>query len=341
MPHAASLLRILAIFAALLATSAAHAQLFRAYLSSNGSDSNNCTVAAPCRLLPAAINAVADGGEIWILNSANYNATSVSINKSLTILAVPGALGSLVATGTSAIMIATPGVKVALRNISIGPLPGANDASGIVMTAGLSLTLENCLIANLPLDGIRVETLATLSLSDTNIRDNRNSGVVLKNGAVGTIIRGAISGHSYYAIYMSGDADNTTTAVHITGATINSNNIGLIAISTNNSAAIKISAGNSHFVGNGLYALGGQSASSSGIGGPVWLSVSDNVIANNGIGIAAIHPGVKVWASGNMVSGNSSFGFSNDGGLFESAGNNALRNNATDTSGTINVIATR
>lgn len=110
-----------AIVALLGASGAAHAQgLFRAYLSSTGSDANACTVAAPCRLLPAALTAVANGGEIWILNSANYNTAPVAITKSVSILAIPGVVGSLIATGaSSALDIDTPGVRVALRNLVI------------------------------------------------------------------------------------------------------------------------------------------------------------------------------------------------------------------------------
>ena len=44
---------LLLLFA--LSSIAAHAQLFRAYLSLNGSDANPCTLVAPCRLLPAAL----------------------------------------------------------------------------------------------------------------------------------------------------------------------------------------------------------------------------------------------------------------------------------------------
>ena len=63
----------LALVFALVLSSAAHAQLFRAYLASDGSDTHPCTLAQPCRLLPAALAAVASGGEIWMLDSANYN----------------------------------------------------------------------------------------------------------------------------------------------------------------------------------------------------------------------------------------------------------------------------
>ena len=58
-----SLSTVLALCAALLAPALANAQgLFRAYIKSTGSDANPCTLAAPCRLLPTALSAVASGG---------------------------------------------------------------------------------------------------------------------------------------------------------------------------------------------------------------------------------------------------------------------------------------
>jgi hypothetical protein len=89
------------LLAACLACASAHAQVFRAYLDASGSDANPCTLAQPCRLLPAALAAVASGGEIWLLGSANYNSGPVAIGKSVTILAVPGAVGSVVALGAT------------------------------------------------------------------------------------------------------------------------------------------------------------------------------------------------------------------------------------------------
>ena len=64
-------MRLALIAAFCLAGATAHAQSFRTYLASYGSDTNPCSVTAPCRLLPAALNAVADGGDIWMLDSAN------------------------------------------------------------------------------------------------------------------------------------------------------------------------------------------------------------------------------------------------------------------------------
>src|SRR5579863_2258690 len=84
----------------LFAVSSAHATgtLQRAYVSSTGSDKHNCALASPCRNLNAALAAVQSGGEIWILDSGNFNDSSpstVTITQSVTILAIPGAAASV------------------------------------------------------------------------------------------------------------------------------------------------------------------------------------------------------------------------------------------------------
>ena len=62
MNHRTVLRRAFAFAVMLLLSATAQAQLFRAYLAVAGNDANPCTVPAPCRLLPAALAAVADGG---------------------------------------------------------------------------------------------------------------------------------------------------------------------------------------------------------------------------------------------------------------------------------------
>src|SRR6476469_4562325 len=122
----------LAVIVAESATSAAHAGLFRAFLSSAGNDANLCTVQQPCRLLPAALNAVNNGGEIWMLDSANFNTATVNITKSVKIFAIPGQMGSIVGSAGDAILINTTG-DVTLRNLQIlnfsGGVNGINVAN--------------------------------------------------------------------------------------------------------------------------------------------------------------------------------------------------------------------
>jgi hypothetical protein len=59
-------------------------------------DAIPCRLTWPCRLLPAARNSVADGGNIWMQGSANCNTETAAIGKSVSILAVPGVVGSIV-----------------------------------------------------------------------------------------------------------------------------------------------------------------------------------------------------------------------------------------------------
>jgi hypothetical protein len=226
-----------------LLSSPAQALLFRAYVASDGNDVHPCTLPLPCRLLPAALAAVADDGEIWMLDSANYNTAPVVVTKSVTILAVPGALGSVVAVGGEAISIATPGVKVALRNLVIVPIPGGAGTSGVVMTSGAKLAIDGCLIANMPNDGIHVEgTNATISVTDSTIRDNGVDGIALVNGPKASITRAMITGSAAgNGVKVFGSAAGTTTIADIADSTMAGNSYGVRVTSNNATALAQVS----------------------------------------------------------------------------------------------------
>jgi hypothetical protein len=319
----------------LLSASTAHAQLFRSYLASTGSDSNPCTLQAPCRLLPAALTAVAAGGEIWMLDSANYNTAPVTVAKSVTILAVPGALGSVVAAGGDALNIGGSSIKVALRNLVIGPLPGGGGNNGVVLGGATELVIENCLIAGLPGSGVFTAFPASVQVTDSTIRDNGVHGVIVSQGARATITRSDISGNSFYGVFVS--AAGTPTFADIADSTMAGNAIAGVWLRSNNlDGTIKVSV---H--GNRISQSGTAVGAGSDAGGAVTLSVTDNVIANNSNGVAGDSAGTRVFVSGNTIIGNL-FGLRTTGaGVIESAGNNALYDNNTDTSGTITVIATK
>jgi len=140
--------RLAFVFVTFAVSFTAHALPFRAYLASYGKDSNPCTVDQPCRLLPAALAAVADGGEIWILDSANFNGGTVDINKSVSIVALPGQLASIVAAGGApAITISTPNVSVGMRNLAFSRNAANPGTYGIEMTDGAALTIEDSTFA--------------------------------------------------------------------------------------------------------------------------------------------------------------------------------------------------
>ncbi len=329
-----------AVAATVFFAAAAQAQLFRAYLAPSplGNDANPCTLPAPCRLLPAALTAVASGGEIWMLDSANYNSAQVEITKSVTILAVPGALGSVVSTtGGNALRIGVAGLKVALRNLVMVPLPGTGGNTGISMPAVSTLTVENCLIANMPGVAIRVNGAGVLRVTDSTIRDNLSGGIVLHSGSRGTITRATVSGNGGTGIFAYATVAGTDTVVDIADSTISGNTSdGFNAFVDGGVVAdINVSIRDSRFVSNGTNGI----SSNGGTGGaPVNVTVSNNIIANNeNAGIVVYNVSGRVMATGNTISGNN-IGLWNTTGLLESAGNNTVRNNAQQTNGTITTV---
>jgi hypothetical protein len=203
---------VIALSFALLVPASVSAQLFRAYLASDGNDANPCTLAAPCRLLPAALAAVADGGEIWMLDSANYNTATVTIGKSVSILAIPGAAGSIVATSGAGVVITAAGLVVALRNLAIVAIPGGGGVYGVYMTGASELTIEQSLIANLPAMGVYVLGAGTVRIADTTIRNGGSYAVWLASGASASISRTQMLDNAFGGVLALGDSATTTTA---------------------------------------------------------------------------------------------------------------------------------
>ena len=304
-----TLLRI-AIAASLLLVSTAHAQLFRAYLASDGSDANPCTVQAPCRLLPAALAAVKDGGEIWIMDSANFNTGPVVIDKSVSILAIPGALGSIVGSGGDAILINTAGVKVSLRNLKILNFSGGQN--GIHMTNGASLKVEGCEIAGFAASsnvGIKVKTPAKVTIVDTLVRDNL-VGIWFDNGSMGDVARTTVVGNASGGIWARPTMDSTVT-VTVTDSVSSNNGFGFgVGGDSTRLAKMTVSRSTaSHNVNSGFYV--------NGVGATAVMVVSGSVASHNKYGID------------NLI-----------GGTFRSLGDNTVFDNEFgDVSGTVTVVA--
>jgi hypothetical protein len=233
-----------AFLAGLILCASAHAQVFRAYVASDGNDANPCSLLQPCRLLPAALNAVASGGEIWMLDSANYNTETVTIGKSVSILAVPGAVGSVVAVGGPAISITASSLKVALRNVVIVPLPSSGATNGVELTGASTLFIENSLIANLPSGGggVGVYVLGTgkVKIANSIIRNNAYYAVWLQDGASAEISGTQMLVNVYGGVLaLSTQAANPTMA-SLTDSIVSGGTHGVFANSSVAGAVAKI-----------------------------------------------------------------------------------------------------
>jgi len=291
--------------ASVLVSTTAHGQVFRAYLASDGSDANPCTLVAPCRLLPAALTAVASGGEIWMLDSANYNTGTVVIDKSASILAVPGAVGSLVAiNGGPAISITANGIKAALRNVVIGPVAGATAGThGVHMTGASNLTIEGSLIRNMASRGILVVGSGVLKVSDSTLRDNGSYAIELQDGASGTISSTRVLDNGW-GIVVRGTVASTVTTATVTDTLFSGGNEGPVAATYAAGATARITATRCT-IQRILYAFGAIADA----GGTAVASIGDSLIAENTYAWYQ-GPGTAVYTLGNnqMLGNLTSFG---------------------------------
>jgi hypothetical protein len=302
--------RVMLAFASLVLLSpVVHAQAFRTYLASYGSDANPCTVALPCRLLPAAINAVAPKGEIWILDSANFNTGTVTIGKNVNIRVVPGEIGSILAVGGVPGIILSPGVTVSMRNVAIGSNALNPGTHGIQMTTGV-LTVEDSVFNVTGGRGVyAIGTGGTVSVHNSVFRNG--GGVTVADGAVGDISDSKFSnvGSPVVVEVNVANAPGSANVVNcrmtggFAGAWLRSQTTG--ASGTLN--VINSSISNSTF-GIRSDVLGGSPS--------LVVSVSGTDLSNNGVGL---------YQNGT-------------GAVLESLSNNLVRNNGSNSSGTITPV---
>src|SRR5207248_2679625 len=113
-------------------------------------DSNPCTAASPCKTFQAAIGLTAAGGEIFVLNSADYG--PVTINKAITITSQGAVAGVRAASGNGVTISAGATDVVNLRGLDIDG--GGSGSTGIQFSAGGSLTIQNSIARNFTNSGI-------------------------------------------------------------------------------------------------------------------------------------------------------------------------------------------
>jgi hypothetical protein len=315
-----------------LATTQAHAFQRTHVSAAIGSDVNaklGCTAAAPCRFFTTAMAVTDADGEVIVLDSGGYD--PVIITKSISLIAPKGVYAGIsVPSNSNGINIHTPGVNVVLRGLTIIGQGGNNN--GINMTAGINLTVENCEISNLQTNGIAVTGNATVQIIDTIIRRNGQFGIALRDGVIGTITRAIVSGNASAGILANGSIEGITTNVDIADSTLSGNLSGAVAQAGTQRQGITVnmSVHGSRVVQNsnaGLVSDGIEIVSK------IMLTASNNIISNNGDGIASLFGGIVV-ASGNTVTRNRTSGFrvvpGHEISPFVSARNNALYLNGPD-----------
>ena len=302
-------------FLALMAGGSAHAA-FRTYLSAAiGNDANPCTLVAPCRLLPAALAAVDAGGEIWMLDSANFNSGPVTISKSVTILAIPGQMGSVAGVSGTAFAINGAGIEVTLQNLNILSFSGTGNI-GVLVSNAKRVSIVNCNIFGF-----------------TGLNPTSNNGVgfavnpganVTKVNVVGSTIRNNSTG-----IFVSGNGVATVSKTHVLG----NSGPGIMSSSGTGFSVVNVSDSVSSGNGSGFVVHGcsGTTCSSQ-------MFVTRSVATENAIdGFRSQNGSTALMVVGDSMSThNGNTGFNNAVGTFQSRGNNTVSGNFNaQTSGTI------
>jgi hypothetical protein len=238
--------------------------------------------------------AVADGGEIWMLDSANYNTSSLTVGKSVSILAVPGSVGSVLAIGGPAINITADNLKVSLRNLVITSLPAGGATFGVRMTGDSALTIEDSLISNLPNHGVYVSGNGKLRIANSTLRDNGDWAVNVQNGAQAQIFGVRLLGNAGGGVLSYGAVDATSTRVSISDSAISGGPNGVRAYAALSGATAKAFVTRCTIAGN-IYGL---RSDTTGVGTAI-LAVSNTMVVQNDYGWYQDGAGSVIWTLGN------------------------------------------
>jgi hypothetical protein len=300
-----SLMILVTLLSAPLYATPAAAGAARTFVSPTGSDSNLCTLVAPCRFLQAALLQTNPGGEIAVLGTAGYNnGATVNINQAVSIvnpggyeagIAVPsGGIGIVISAGTND--------AVSLRGLTIEG--GGVGAVGIVFHTGASLTVGNCVIRHMNNDGINFfsnTATSSLTVSNSLLADNNVYGIFLQPTGSATAVfnRVEVNNNAGYGIVVDGNQSAGTNTINATvsDSVAAGNNVGFVSFSQSGQA-------------------------------PTSVMVSHSVAANNGSGVGASGTGATLRLANSTLTGNTNGWQAIGGGVVDSYGDNYIDGNA-------------
>jgi hypothetical protein len=302
-----ALLSVTAIVASVPAQ-AQNGSLTRSFVSSAGSDSNACSITAPCATFAVAYTKIAANGIIAALD--------------------PGKYGPLTITG-----------PVTVNGNGWAAITGLSGNSGI--TVNISGGTGNVILTGLEIDGagagyngIAFESGASLTVSDCIVKDfiaangntgNTGNGIWIgptSGTVVFTIVNTVALNNANYGIAywpQSGNATIVGTIDHVFAA---HNTVGGIVIETGNSSAT-VSVSNSVVSNNpgiGIY--------SNGTTGSDTTTIDNDQISNNASGVVVTD--ATVLLSRSVITNNSQVGVNNTGTVNSFQDNRIIENGSNN-----------
>jgi hypothetical protein len=226
----------------------------RTWVSGVGDDANPGSRTAPCKTFAGAISKTANPGEIDCLDPGGFGA--VTITKSIT-LDGTGTFGSILASGTTGVIINAAGINVTLRGLSINGV--GSGLRGVRIVAAANVHIIDCTIfgfTTAPGIGIQDDRTAggRLFVVNTVVRDN-TIGIQIKPSSGTIAILGFIDGCTITNNATSGVLAGQGSRVAISNSLVSGN------------------------PGNGLF-----SNATAGLTAPI-LNAEDCVVVANGTGV--------------------------------------------------------
>jgi hypothetical protein len=301
---------IAAGFAALLCSIPANAQSDHTFLSVHGVDSTTCgAIDSPCRTFNVAITNTNPNGEVIAIDSGVYVNPDIVISKSITLTAAPGAHVELYGTDLQSPVVVTVNLSgdtnVTLRNLNVSGLP---EDSGIqVLGSSGTVSIENCFVSGMSGAGIFFETSGTVQsfIRDTTI--THAGGLTFLPSA--GLLKASVEHCRFENNFSEGVAVGSFCRVTVRESVSSGNNSGF------------------YLAGGSDLNLDCCEASNNTMG----VVVQDNSVGSSRTGVVTI--------SNSIVTNNSDTGLKLLSGAIQSAGNNIVRRNGTNTSGVITVIS--
>jgi hypothetical protein len=187
------------------------------FVSGKGNNTNACSLTAPCRTFAKAVSKTDSGGEVVVLNSAEYG--PVTITKSISIIAPQGVYAAINVLSGNGITINAGTSIVALKGLSIISQGGDN---GIQSNAVGTLLVENCSVSGFIGYGIvHLAPDSNLIVRDSALQNN-HTGIEIDNisGTVKAAIDRTKIDSNYYGfnLYPTGSGTARATVSNSTAS---------------------------------------------------------------------------------------------------------------------------
>jgi hypothetical protein len=264
----------------------------RTFVASNGTNNATCGRTTPCDTFQHALTATNAGGEIDVLDSADYG--PVTIAQSVSIVA-QGVVAGIQATSGAAIFVGGSTVVVVLRGLTLDGL-GSSGSGGIVFHSdGGELHIEDCTINGFGFAGIVVNATGSNKafIKDTIVRNN-TAGILFIT-STGAAVTASLDNVRVENNSDVGVVDNPNATVSVRSSVAAGNGTGFAAAGT----PVVMNLESSIASGNGTGILSGENST---------INMSNVTVVDNTTGLSAPSGGHIVSFGNNKVTDNTTNG---------------------------------